>query len=123
MTTTGSDHSLYHQLGEIAASIRSLQESIKRVEDAAQRSEDKSDTSRAVVHKRMDDLVTHVGRLESSLETATDDISQMKPVTEDVQRWKLMGIGALGVVGIGGVSIGAAIAGTLENIAHFFKGS
>lgn len=39
----------------------------------------------------------------------------MKPVTDDVNRWKLMGIGALGVIGIGGM-VGVIFADALRRI-------
>ena len=34
----------------------------------------------------------------------------------------LMGIGALGVVGIGGTALGAALAGSIEHLVRFLKG-
>jgi hypothetical protein len=43
-----------------------------------------------------------------------DDIAEMKPVTEDVRKWKLMGIGALGVIGIGGASLGVTFADVVK---------
>ncbi|WP_246723815.1 DUF1515 family protein [Rhizobium sp. ARZ01] len=47
----------------------------------------------------MDELVSRVGHLETGVSELKDDVGEMKPVTEDVKRWKLMGIGALGVKG------------------------
>lgn len=123
MTPPDIDPAVHHQLGEIAAGMKALQDSIKRVEDAAQRSEDKSDSSRAMVHKRMDELNTHIGEMRTSIAAAKKDIGEMKPVTDDVRKWKLMGMGALGIVGIGGTALGVMLAGTLENIAHFLRGT
>ncbi len=34
----------------------------------------------------------------------------MKPVTDEVGRWKLMGMGALGVIGIGALAAGVTFA-------------
>lgn len=56
--------------------------------------------SRFAVHRRIDELVGHVGHLETSAVTIVADVAEMKPVTDDVKRWKLMGIGALVVTGI-----------------------
>lgn len=118
----GTDASVHRQLGEISATLHALQDSIKRVEDAARRADDKSTESRAAVHKRMDDLVDSVGNVETGLAGAQRDITDMKPITEDVRKWKLMGIGALGVVGIGGMAIGVTMAGVFQKIIQYIKG-
>ncbi|MCD2184734.1 DUF1515 family protein [Rhizobium sp. GN54] len=39
-----------------------------------------------------------------------EDVLEMKPVTDDVKRWKLMDIGSLGVIGIGGMVVGVTFA-------------
>jgi hypothetical protein len=41
----------------------------------------------------------------------------MRPVTDDVKRWKLMGIGALADIGIGGMAMG------VTSQARFLDGS
>jgi hypothetical protein len=116
------DASVHQTLGQLLAEVTNLRTDIRSVKDEMRRSEDKSDVSRAAVHKRMDEIVSRVGSLEASAAATQEDISEMKPVTEDVRKWKLMGIGALGVVGIGGTAIGVMLAGVLENVAHFLKG-
>ncbi len=40
----------------------------------------------------------------------------MKPLTDDVKRWKLMGIGARGVIGIGGMVLGVAFADAIRRV-------
>lgn len=81
-----------------------------------QRSEEKSDVSRASIHRRMDEMVDRVGKVETSIVTVQEDISEMKPVTDDVRRWKLMGLGALGVIGIGAMAIGVTFADAIRRI-------
>jgi hypothetical protein len=66
---------VHRQLGELVAVTRGLQESVKRVEDQTLRSEDKSAERRAVVHRRMDEISTRVGSLESSLTSAKEDVT------------------------------------------------
>lgn len=68
------------------------------------------------VHRRMDELVTRVGQLEAGLSEIKEDVSEMKPVTDDVKRWKLMGIGALGVIGIGGMVLGVTFADAIRRV-------
>ncbi|WP_281438309.1 DUF1515 family protein [Rhizobium sp. 007] len=40
--------------------------------------------------------------ISGSVTTIQEDLPEMRKVTDDVQRWKLMGIGALADIGIGG---------------------
>lgn len=44
-----------------------------------------------MVHSRMDQLVDRVGHLEASVTTIGEEVSEMKPVTDDAGRWELMG--------------------------------
>lgn len=116
------DANVQRTLGELLAEVKNLGKSIHDVKEEMRRSEDKSTESRRGMHQRMDLLVEQVGDLEVSVSKAQKDIADMKPVTDDVKRWKLMGIGALGVVGIGGTALGVILAGMLENAARLLRG-
>ncbi len=87
--------SVHQQLGTLLAEVKNLREDFRR-------SEDKSDASRASMHRRMDELVGRVSTLEASTAAVQEDITEMRPITDDVRKWKLMGMGALAVIGIGG---------------------
>lgn len=110
------DVSVHRQLGELVAGMRGLQDSIRRIEEGAQRAEDKATSSRAGVHQRMDQLVDRVGDLEVSFSALGGDVAEMKPVTDDVKRWKLMGIGALGITGIAAMALGVSFAEVIRRI-------
>ncbi|MGF6157753.1 hypothetical protein M2267_003012 [Ensifer sp. KUDG1] len=116
------DAAVHRQLGELVAGMRSLQESIRRLEEGSMRAEDKAATSRAAVHQRMDQLVDRVGHVEASVATIGEDVSEMKPVTDDVKRWKLMGIGALGVTGIAAMALGVSFAEAIRRIVFVIVG-
>src|SRR5690606_28761843 len=90
--------------------------------EATRRSEEKSDVSRASMHRRMDEAVERIGDLEGSISSVQKDVTDMKPVTDDVKRWKLMGMGALGVIGIAGVAFGVSFADALKRIAALLVG-
>lgn len=109
------DASVHQQLGTLIAEVKNLREDFRR-------SEDKSDASRASMHRRMDDLVERVGTLEGATAALQEDISEMRPVTEDVRKWKLMGMGALGVIGVGGAAIGVTFADTLKRLLMILRG-
>lgn len=116
------DASVHRQLGELVAGLRALQDDMREIKDAQMRAEDKSTQSRAVVHRRMDEMVSHVGALERNISTVQADVADMKPVTNDVKRWKLIGIGALGMVGIGGIALGVSFADALKRVGALLIG-
>lgn len=116
------DAAVHRQLGELVAGMRGLQESIRRLEEGSVRSEDKAATSRAAVHQRMDQLVDRVGHVEASVATIGEDVSEMRPVTDDVKRWKLIGIGALGVTGIAAMALGVSFAEAIRRIVFVIVG-
>lgn len=115
MSPTDSDLRLHHQMGEVLAEVRNLR-------DAFRQSEIKSDSSRASMHQRMDQLVDRVGKVEGNLAAVQEDVSEMRPVTDDVKRWKLMGLGALGMIGIAGMALGVSFADALKRIAMVLLG-
>lgn len=115
MTPTEFDPRMHQQMGEVLAEIRNLR-------DAFRQSEIKSDSSRATMHQRMDMLVDRVGKVEGNVAAVQEDISEMRPVTDDVKRWKLMGIGALAVIGIGGMAMGVTFADAIRRIGAIILG-
>lgn len=122
MTPLEINADVHLKLGELIAGMRSIQEDNRRIEDMMRRADDKSDESRSRVHRRMDEMVDRVGKVESSMVTVQEDISEMKPVTDDVKRWKLMGLGALGMIGIAGIALGVSFADALKRIAFVILG-
>ena len=116
------DAAVHRQLGELVAGMHGLQDSIRRMEEASRRSEDKSEASRAVVHRRLDEVVDRVGKVESSIVTVQEDVTEMKPVTDEVRRWKLMGMGALGVTGLAAMALGVTFSEALKRIGMVIIG-
>ena len=109
------DNAMHQQIGSLTAKGDMILEAMRR-------SEEKSDVSRASVHRRMDEIVDRVSKVEASVDTVQDDVREMKPVTEDVKRWKLMGMGALGMMGIAGIALGVSFADALKRIAALLMG-
>ncbi|CDM62973.1 DUF1515 family protein [Rhizobium favelukesii] len=109
LTPSDFDPRLHQQMGEVLAEVRNLR-------DAFRASEVKSDASRATMHQRMDQLVDRVGKVEGNVAAVQEDISEMRPVTDDVKRWKLMGLGAIGVIGIGSMALGVTFADVIRRI-------
>jgi hypothetical protein len=117
-----SDDAAVHQtLGQLLEAVKNLGGEVHSIRQDMRRSEEKSDSSRAVMHKRVDDLVDRVAGVETLVDRTQTDIKDMKPVTEDVKKWKLMGMGALGVVGVGGVALGVTLAGFFDQLVRFVR--
>ena len=109
------------KLDDISMAIGRMEAEVAGLRRDFQSSELRSVDHRAGVHRRMDELVGDLSDVGEKLAAATakieavsDDVAEMKPVTDEVRRWKLMGIGALGVVGIGGASIGYAFQAPID---------
>lgn len=100
---------IHQQLGMLIAEMKNLREDFRK-------SEDKSDRSRSKMHERFDAMVDRIAELESTVTGAQKEIKEMKPVTEQVRKWQLMGMGALGVVGIGGAAMGVTFADTFRRL-------
>jgi hypothetical protein len=85
---------MHQQIGMLTAKVDMILEGVRR-------SEEKSDISRASMHRRMDEIVDRVSKVEGTVTTVQEDVSEMKPVTDEVRAWKQRGIGGLAVVGFG----------------------
>ncbi|UDF29404.1 UNVERIFIED_ORG: DUF1515 domain-containing protein [Roseateles sp. XES5] len=109
------DGSVHQQLGMLLAEVKNLREDFRR-------SEDKSDASRASMHRRMDDLVERVGTLEGAMTSVKEDVTEMRPVTEEVRRWKIMGLGALGATGIAFMALGVTFADAIRRVGEVVFG-
>ncbi|MDQ1183597.1 DUF1515 family protein [Agrobacterium larrymoorei] len=116
------DASLHQKIGEMLAMQVALKESVQRVEEQARRSEDKADESRAVVHRRLDEMVNRVGEVEQTVAIVKEDVTEMKPHTDDLKRWKLMGVGAFTMMGIGAMFLGVTFADVLKRIGTLIIG-
>jgi hypothetical protein len=68
----------------------------------------------------MDEIISEVGEIKTDIAIIKDVIGDAKAVTDDVKKWKRMGIGALGVVGIGGAALGVTLASSFEWLARLF---
>jgi len=101
------DAGVHQQLGTLIAEVKNLREDFRR-------SEDRSEAGRVSMSGRMEELVKRVSTLEGSMRLVKDDIAGMNPVIEDVRRWKLMGMGALGVIGIAGAALGVTFADVVK---------
>jgi len=101
MAATGVERTL----GILLAKVEGIERSIQL-----------GDQHRATVHRRVDELVEDLGEVRVNVAVITKDVADMKSdvsdtktVTDEVKRWKLMGVGALFVTGIAASAIASAV--------------
>lgn len=109
-------------LGMILGKLDGIERRFDDVEKDLATSERSSQDSRATMHRRLDEVIGDVGAVKVTVAGMKTDLASAKTVTDEVKRWKLMGIGALGVVGLGGAALGVSIANSLEWISKALKG-
>ncbi|MBZ9870233.1 DUF1515 domain-containing protein [Mesorhizobium sp. BR1-1-9] len=66
-----------------------------------EQSEQRAASSRAKMYQKTDELVERVTATESAVSKLNADMTSVKEVTAEVTRWRLMGLDALGVTGMG----------------------
>jgi len=113
---------LNRTLGIVLGEIDFLIKEVKDIRDDMTDSEGKSDTSRASIHRRLDEVVQRTGSLEGKMGSVERTVDEVKVVTEQVERWRLMGLGALGITGLAAGSIGAFFAAYWDSIVKVFRG-
>jgi cell division protein FtsB len=78
---------------------RDIKESDSRAALSYEQSEHRAAASRSKIYAKTDELVDRVTATEAAVSKLNDDMASVKEVTAEVTRWKLMGLGALGVTG------------------------
>jgi hypothetical protein len=110
------------KLDDISEAIGSLRAEVRILTANTADNMRRADEHRAVIHKRVDDMVGEFSDVKADLAAVQKDVAEMKPVTDDVKRWRLMGMGALGLIGIGGTAFGVLLAKPIEALAAFMRG-
>ncbi|QKC90018.1 DUF1515 domain-containing protein [Mesorhizobium sp. NZP2234] len=87
--------SVERTLGILLAKVEGIEKSIAD-----------GDKHRAVVHRRVDEVVESLGGLSTEVATMKADVVDSKKITDEVKQWKQRGIGALFVSGVAGSAIG-----------------
>lgn len=111
---------IYKSIGALTAEVQGLRRDMEASERRAALENREADEKRAVVHRRMDDIISEVSDIKTDIATITGQVKDSKAVTDQVKQWKLMGMGALAVVGIGGTALGVSIANSFEWFAKLF---
>jgi hypothetical protein len=128
-----STKSLEMMIGGLVASMENVQRDISeirrdikdsdaRVALSYEQSEQRAAQSRARMYTKTDELVERVAATESAVKSLNEDMTSVKEVTAEVTRWKLMGMGALGVTGIAFASLGSLVTYYWHDIVKVLRG-
>lgn len=107
---------------DISEIRRDIKDSDARASLSYEQSEQRAASSRSKIYTKTDELVERVAATESAVKTLNADMTSVKEVTAEVTRWKLMGMGALGVTGIAFASLGSIITYYWHDIWRVFRG-
>lgn len=101
---------------------RDIKDSDSRAALSYEQSEQRAAASRAKMYQKTDELVERVAATENAVGTLKTDMASVKEVTAEVTRWKLMGLGALGVTGIAAGALASAVTYYWSAIVHTVRG-
>lgn len=115
--------SVERTLGILLAKVEGIEKAMLNAEREAHETNQAANTSRAAIHRRMDELQGEVSDIKTDLSVVKLDVADTKRVTEDVKRWRLMGLGALGVTGIAASAVTSVVAYYWDAIARLLRGA
>ncbi|MER8941377.1 DUF1515 domain-containing protein [Mesorhizobium sp. M0915] len=101
---------------------RDIKESDARAALSYEQSEQRAATSRSKMYAKTDELVDRVAATESAVKTLNADMTTVKEVTAEVTRWKLMGLGALGVTGMAAAALASLVTAYWADIWRALRG-
>ncbi|TPN11744.1 DUF1515 domain-containing protein [Mesorhizobium sp. B2-1-2] len=101
---------------------RDIKDSDARAALSYEQSEQRAAASRAKMYQKTDELVERVSATETAVSKLNADMTSVKQVTAEVTRWKLMGLGALGVTGIAAGAVASALTYFWHDIWRVLRG-
>lgn len=101
-------------LAEMRVEIRHMREDVAELKSEQNARQDRADESRARVHHRLDIMTERVGALEGSHKSMTSTVDDMREITDEVRRWKIMGMTSLSIAGVGAAAFGVTFSDTIR---------
>ncbi|MER8560204.1 DUF1515 family protein [Mesorhizobium sp. M0578] len=101
---------------------RDIKDSDARAALSYEQSEQRAAASRSKMYAKTDELAGRFTKTESAVAALSDDMTEVKAVTAEVTRWKLMGLGALGVTGMAAAAVASLITAYWADIWRVLRG-
>lgn len=119
---SASLNEIYEAIGALKVHVEASNGKIEALYASQEKTAERADSQRATMHRRIDDLVKDVSELKTNFEIVQSDVAESKAVTDDVTRWRQMGIGALGITGMAAGAISSLITYKWVAIVNWFMG-
>ncbi|RWO68981.1 MAG: DUF1515 domain-containing protein [Mesorhizobium sp.] len=130
---TSADKSLEMMIGGLLEATQNMQRDIteirRDIKDSDSRaalsyeqSEQRAAASRSKMYAKTDELVDRVAATETAVSKLNDDMTGVKAVTAEVTRWKLMGLGALGVTGMAAAALASLVTAYWSDVWRVLRG-
>lgn len=101
---------------------RDIKDSDARAALSYEQSEQRAATARSKMYAKTDELVERLAGAEGAVKTLSEDMTEVKAVTAEVTRWKLMGMGALAVTGIAAAALASLVTAYWSDIWRTLRG-
>ena len=116
-------------LHEILQKLGRIEEKQDRVRTDLDKEQEHARENRAAIHAKLDDLQDRMTKAESSIVVAAgidvqvrNELNAMKPAIEDFTRMRQIGLGAVGIIALGGTAFGASLIWWGEQMISFIRG-
>lgn len=103
----GDIHDISMLLGDIRASLRALESKVDTNNSRAEADSAKLLDTLNSHDARLDSLASDSRLMRTDVNNIADTVKDSKAVTDDVKRWRQLGIGIIGIVGVGAAWVGA----------------
>ncbi|ESX49053.1 hypothetical protein X762_12460 [Mesorhizobium sp. LSHC426A00] len=101
---------------------RDIKDSDARAALSYEQSEQRAAASRSKMYAKTDELVERLSQTEGAVKSLSEDMTEVKAVTAEVTRWKLMGLGALGVTGMAAAALASLVTAYWSDIWWALRG-
>ena len=114
-------HNISLLLGNIQAGLQALDRKVDTNNSRAEAASAKMLSALDDHDTRLDALANDSREMREQLDLVAQTAKDSKEVTDDVKRWRQLGVGIIGIVGIGAAWVGANGAVIFDAVMHWLK--
>lgn len=102
----------FHQaqaLGRVEGTLVAVQESLRAIKESIDSERAEAQTQRQSLADNMSKVTARQQEMAATLASLRADMDEVKPITEQVSRWRYVGVGVVITVGAIGSVVGAGL--------------